>query len=153
MVLAIYAMAMAVVEAAVVVYLRKLYYPAGFDISSVADLTALPWPILKIELWREAATIVMLMAVSFLAFADWRKKVAAFILTFAVWDLGYYLFLYFFLKWPPSFTTMDVYFLIPWPWVGPVWIPIVLFSVLAVASLRWFYKIGENGPQSSSPNQ
>lgn len=135
--LAIYALAMAVLEAAVVVYLRELYYPAGFSISSVADLSALPGPILKIELWREAATMVILAVVSFLAVGGWRGRIAAFIWTFSLWDLGYYFFLYLFLKWPPSLTTMDVYFLIPWPWVGPVWIPLAIFGLLAIASFKF----------------
>ena len=59
---AVYAAAMALAEAAVVVYLRELYYPAGFFIQAAADLQVIPWKIFRVEIWREAATIVMLAA-------------------------------------------------------------------------------------------
>lgn len=133
--LGVYAVAMALVEAAIVVYLRELYYPLGFFIQSAADLTVIPLHILKVELWREAATILMLAAVGYLAFSAARYRLTAFIFAFSLWDLAYYLFLYFFLSWPPSLKTLDVYFLIPWPWLGPVWLPLVLFSISAITSL------------------
>ena len=133
----LYAIAMALVESAVVVYLRELYYPGGFFIQSVADLAVMSPRILNVELWREAATILMLAAVGYLAFNDFRKRVAAFFLAFSIWDLAYYFFLYLFLRWPPSLTTFDVYFLIPWPWIGPAWFPLALFGLLTTGSL-WF---------------
>lgn len=134
--LTIFGVAMAFLEAAVVVYLRALYYPAGFLIHSVADLAALPPSILTTELWREAATITMLAAVAYLARETWRYRATAFVFLFALWDLSYYCFLYILLGWPPSFTTFDVYFLIPRPWVGPVGFPITLFIILGVWA--WF---------------
>ncbi len=133
--LAVYAIAMAMVEAAVVIYLRALYYPSGFFIKSAADLAVMPPDILKVELWREAATIVMLLSVGFLSFSTWRHRVLAFLFTFSIWDLFYYLFLFIFLGWPPSFSTLDMYFLIPWPWVGPVWFPVALFIAVGTFSL------------------
>lgn len=136
-VLAIYAIAMALVEAAVVIYLRELYYPGGFVIKSAADLAVMPAWILNIELWREAATIVMLSAVGYLAFQRIKDKFWSFVLAFSIWDIFYYLFLYVFLKWPSSFFTLDVYFLIPFTWVGPVWFPLALFSLLSIVSF-WF---------------
>ena len=135
--LAIYAGAMAVVEAAAVVYLRELYYPSGFFISSSADLSVLPAHILNVELWRETATIIMLSAVAYLAFITRKLRLLAFLWAFAVWDLAYYLFLYLFLKWPPTLGAMDVYFLIPRVWIGPVWLPLTLSSIAAISSL-WF---------------
>ncbi len=134
-VIAVYAAAMAMVEAAVVVYLRELYYPLGFFIQSAADLEVIPLHILKVELWREAATILMLAAVGYLAFSAPKYRLLAFAFAFSLWDLAYYLFLYIFLRWPPALGTMDVYFLIPWPWIGPVWFPVTLFIVSAIASL------------------
>ncbi|MFY9462362.1 MAG: hypothetical protein WAP51_04130 [Candidatus Sungiibacteriota bacterium] len=135
--LSIYAVAMALVEAAVVVYLRELYYPLGFFIRSAADLEVIPLHILNVELWREAATIFMLAAVSYLAFSAAKYRLLAFIFAFSLWDLAYYLFLYLFLRWPPGLMTLDVYFLIPWPWIGPVWLPLILFSFSAITSF-WF---------------
>ena len=143
-VLLAYAVAMGLVEAAVVIYLRELYYPAGFFVKTAADLKIIPWDILRVEIWREVATIIMLVAASSLAFNRLKEKVWAFILAFSIWDLFYYLFLYIFLRWPPSLGTTDVYFLIPWPWIGPVWIPLLLFGVLGIISLRQILKSYES---------
>lgn len=131
----VYAVAMALVEASAVVYLRELYYPGGFLIKSAADLEMMPANILKIEIWREAATLIMLATVGYLAFRKIKEKFLAFVFAFSVWDIFYYIFLYIFLGWPQSFKTIDVYFLIPRPWIGPVWFPLVLFIVLGAVSL------------------
>src|SRR3989344_4002889 len=139
--LAAYALAMALVEAAVVVYLRELYYPKGFFIQTAADLQVIQWKIMRVEIWREIATIIMLAAVSFLAFERLKEKLWAFIFAFSLWDIGYYLFLYVFLRWPPSLGATDVYFLIPQPWIGPVWFPILLFSTLGIISFWQLLKM------------
>ena len=144
--LAVYALAMALVEAAVVVYLRELYYPKGFFIQTAADLQIIPWKILRVEMWREAATIVMLAAVSFLAFDRLKEKLWVFIFAFSLWDIGYYLFLYTFLRWPPSLAALDVYFLIPSAWIGPVWFPLLIFSLLGVIS---FWKLFPSSEKKS----
>ena len=132
----IYAIAMALVEAAVVIYLRDLYYPSGFLIHQVVDLSQLSPRNVIVEVWREAATIVMLGAVAYLSYATLRLRFWALVWCFAIWDLGYYLFLYVFLRWPPSLTTQDVYFLIPRPWLGPVWVPITFFIILGAIAFR-----------------
>ena len=147
-VLAAYAFAMALAEAAVVVYLRELYYPQGFFIQTAADLQVIPWKILRVEIWREAATIIMLAAVCFLAFGRMKEKLWAFVFAFSLWDIGYYLFLYIFLRWPPSLGATDVYFLIPWPWIGPVWFPLLLFGILGIISFRQLLKSLSYGSQS-----
>ncbi len=140
-VLAIYATAMALIEAAVVVYLRELYYPEGFSIRTAADLQVIPWKILRVEIWREVATIIMLAAVGFVAFDRAKEKLWAFIWAFSLWDLAYYLFLYIFLRWPLSLGTIDVYFLIPRPLIGPVWFPLLLFGILGIISFRQLLKL------------
>lgn len=139
--LSAYAIAMAFVETAVVIYLRELYYPGGFFVRAAADLRVIPWEILRVELWREAATMVMLAAVGFLAFDKAKEKFWAFVFAFSLWDLFYYLFLYVFLRWPSSLSTTDVYFLIPRPWIGPVWFPLLLFGILGAVSLRKLLKL------------
>ena len=136
--LAIYATAMALVEAVVVVYLRELYYPNGSFIRAATDIRVIPWEILRVEMWRELATMIMLAAVSFLAFDRLKERLWAFVFTFSFWDVGYYLFLYVFLRWPPSLATIDVYFLIPFVWVGPVWFPLLVFGILGSVS---FWKL------------
>jgi hypothetical protein len=49
---------------------------------------------------------------------------------FGVWDIGYYAWLWVFSGWPPSVGTWDLLFLIPAPWAGPVWEPIVVSAAL-----------------------
>src|SRR3989338_7193802 len=82
-----YALAMALVEAAVVVYLRELYYPNGFFIKSAQDLAVMPAQILRVELWREAATIIMLAIVGFLLFYKIKEKLWAFVFAISLWQL------------------------------------------------------------------
>lgn len=136
----VYALAMALLEAAVVIYLRELYYPAGFLIRTASDISIIPPRILNVELWREAVTIIMLLAVAYLAYDSWKNKFLAFLFAFSVWDIAYYLFLYVFLRWPSSPSTLDIYFLIPRPWIGPVWFPLVLFGIITIFTLRLLIK-------------
>jgi len=46
-----------------------------------------------------------------------------------------YFSLYLLIKWLPNFKTMDVIFLIPRPWIAPVWIPIGISSIIIIAVL------------------
>ena len=132
--LAAFAVAMAYVEAAVVAYLRLLYYPEGFSIGGVASLQCIPPAVLAIEIGREAATIVMLAAVAFLsAGRNWWRRLAHFMWAFALWDIFYYVWLYVLLKWPSGPMTIDVLFLIPRPWIAPVLVP-VLASLLMIGA-------------------
>ena len=55
-------------------------------------------------------------------------------LEFAFWDIFYYVGLGLIIRWPPSVLMQDVLFLIPTPWIAPVWFP-VLVSVLAIAAV------------------
>jgi hypothetical protein len=125
-----YAAAMAWVEAAVVVYLRRLYYPD--DPLAIFPLCIWPMRDLLVELAREAATIVMIIAVALLAVPGRVRRTAAFLFVFGVWDLCYYLWLKVALGWPASWTEWDILFLIPWPWLAPWVAPAVvaLFFVL-----------------------
>lgn len=127
--LAVYSLAMAFVESAVVVYLRTLY-------PSVRWSTAVPFSevIYRTEVIREAATIVMLLAVAYIAFRGWWMRAFTFVWIFAIWDLFYYVFLKAIIGWPQSFATTDVLFLIPAPWIAPVWLPIGLSSVAIVGT-------------------
>jgi hypothetical protein len=117
-----FAIAMAYVESAIVVYLRRLYYgeQAGFPF----PLVILDVPTLLLELGREACTIVMLATVGIAAGRTKVGKFAFFLFLFGVWDIFYYVWLKVFLDWPPSLLSWDVLFLIPVPWVGPVLAPV-----------------------------
>jgi hypothetical protein len=86
---------------------------------------------------RETATIIMLVIIAYLTGVSWVEKGIFFLWTFAFWDLFYYLSLYILIKWPPKLTTIDVLFLIPKPWIAPVWFPlgISLLTILIITLL------------------
>jgi hypothetical protein len=130
--LTIYAVAMAYVESAVVVYLRALYYPHGFDL----PLLPMPPAMVTIETGREAATLIMLLGVAALASADRWEWFLAFCVSFGVWDIFYYAWLWIFVRWPPSLFAWDLLFLIPVPWIGPVLAPVLVSGALVAGSLR-----------------
>ena len=121
--LALFGVAMAHLEGVVVVYLRKALGLLDSE-SNKESLDKFPSWYYKIEMTREAATIIMLLVIAYLAGETWIEKGICFLWTFAFWDLFYYLSLYILIKWPPSLTTIDVLFLIPKPWIAPVWFPI-----------------------------
>ena len=58
--LTVFAVAMGFLEAAVVVYLRELYYPGGFEFP-IVQITP---KIVVVEIVREFTTLVMLFAVA-----------------------------------------------------------------------------------------
>lgn len=128
----VFAAAMALLESAVVIYLRALMYPEGFGF----PLKMLNQGLAVVELSREAATIVMLVMIGVFIGGNRNQKLAYFLFGFAVWDIFYYVFLKIFLNWPESLLTWDVLFLIPMMWVGPVWAPILLSFTMMV--LAWF---------------
>lgn len=113
------------IEAAVVYYLRKLCYPSGFFFPLV--LPSLN--IIGVEIAREVATIFLLLSFSFLIDKG-IKKWGYFCIVFGIWDIFYYVFLFILLKWPPSFFTYDILFLIPVAWVSPVLCPLMVSSIL-----------------------
>ncbi len=119
--LTIFAIAMAFLEAIVVVYLRQIFYPQGFSF----PLNPLTPRIISIEWLREIATIVMLVSVGIIAGKNNLQKFAWFLFSFGVWDIFYYVGLKLLLDWPSSFFTWDILFLIPVVWVGPVLAPVI----------------------------
>lgn len=132
--LVLYALAMALVEAAVVVHLRHLYYPA--DPRALFPLQLLSHADLALELARELATVAMILAVAALAERGAVRRFAAFVFVFGLWDLAYYGWLELFLGWPREWLEWDVLFLIPWPWFGP-WLAPASIAVLFTAWGGW----------------
>ncbi|MCL5267488.1 MAG: hypothetical protein M1469_05230 [Bacteroidetes bacterium] len=130
--ISVYAIAMAYVESAVVVYLREMIFGS---VSEVFPLKYLQPNLALIEIGREAATIIMLLAVGALAGRNRFQKWMFFIYAFALWDIFYYVFLRLIIGWPGSFLSFDILFLIPIAWIGPVLSPVLVSLLLAVASL------------------
>ena len=81
---AVFSVAMAFVEAVVVVYLRRIFYPDGFVFPlRVLDLSDSGGWLLLVETCRELATLVMLTAVAVLSGQSWVDRWAYFLLAFA----------------------------------------------------------------------
>ena len=131
---ALFGIAFGFVEAAVVVYLRAA--TGLWPETQVNALVVVPESLLRIECFREAATIIMLGANAILVGQRIKEKAVAFLWTFAFWDIFYYVWLRLTIGWPGSFLDSDVLFLIPVPWVAQVWFPILISSLTAL--VIWF---------------
>ena len=146
--LAVFAAAFGFVEAAVVVYLRAAvgllpgytgtlsqlqHSSQGYH--QEQSISEFPQSLLTIELYREAATMVMLISAALLAASGTSARWAAFLWIFALWDIAYYAGLWATVRWPASLTDLDVLFLIPVPWIAQVWFPLLVsaLTVLAIA--------------------
>ena len=141
---ALFAIGFGVVEGAVVVYLRGALslLGGGGPVPDTAQLNAIlasPTPemlrLFKLEVAREAATILMLVTLALLAADRARERWAVFLWCFAIWDLTYYAALWAVLRWPGSLLTEDVLFLIPAPWVSQVWFPMLVSGATVVIVL------------------
>ncbi|MGK9475258.1 thioredoxin family protein [Melioribacter sp. OK-6-Me] len=126
--LILFSIAMAYLEASVVVYLRKIYYPDGFNF----PLKQIETKMLIIEIGREIATILMIVSIAYIFGTNLRKRFITFLLVFGIWDIFYYVWLKILINWPLSLLDDDLLFLIPVPWVSPVIAPVIvsLFFIL-----------------------
>ena len=126
----VFAGAFAWVEAAAVTYLRV-------HLGRVVPYQTNPLPIAnslgEIELAREAATLIILLTMGWLAGRDTRTRFAYTALAFGVWDILYYAFLWIHLGWPRTLTDWDVLFLLPLPWWGPVLAPMLIAALMFFA--------------------
>ncbi len=152
----IFGVVFAYVESAVVVYLRHLLSASYSEIGKGEILLILPGiaflqpqtaleviknsSILSVEKVREAVTLVMLAVVSSMSSKDFKKIIAFFFLSFGIWDIFYYIFLRLIINWPTKFTDIDVFFLLPVPWVGPVFVPIIISLGMVFLSLIYLKK-------------
>ena len=134
---AAFAAAFGFVEAACVDYLRgnlpDLQPLQATDLANPQAIHMLPAPLLKTETFREAATMIMLLAVPCLGAAKARERWALFLWCFAIWDLVYYLGLRATIHWPTSLRDLDVLFLIPQPWFAEVWYPVAVSAATMTA--------------------
>jgi hypothetical protein len=142
--LILFGIAFGYVEAAVVVYLRQLGEPiragAGLPPSTIFPLTTIQQVgpqirTLRIELGREAATLLMLAAAAWAVATDARRWLAAFSLAFGVWDLAFYGWLRVLIGWPESLRTWDLLFLLPVPWAAPVLAPVIVAGSLTFGGI------------------
>ncbi|MDA8410102.1 MAG: hypothetical protein M0001_06885 [Treponema sp.] len=127
----LYAVAMAYLEAAVVVYLRRIYgIGASILVAPVFD------PLISaVEGGRELATLVMLLTVGLLSGRDFRGRLGYFLFAFGVWDIFYYVWLRLLIGWPTSPLDVDLLFLLPLPWWGPVLAPCLIAGLMSLVGL------------------
>lgn len=127
----LFAIAMGLLEAICVVYLRQILLPPDGSLNNIAfsnfDFT--------IEVIREITTLVMLLTIAILAAYNWRTRLAMFFLAFGIWDIFYYIGLKIFLDWPATILEWDALFLVPVNWYGPVLAPVLISVYFIIVSI------------------
>jgi hypothetical protein len=139
----IFALSMAFFESSIVVYLREIYYPEGFDF----PLKEMSQHLVTTEFIRELASIIMIISVAGISFRTFYKRFASFLFIFAIWDIFYYVFLKLLLDWPESLLEWDILFLIPVTWTGPVITPVFMSVLMIVLSFIIFLFSDRNNEQ------
>ncbi len=137
----IFSIAMGFFESAVVIYMREILYPGGFEF----PLATIEIDLAITEVIREAATLIMLLSIGILAGRTLPEKFAWFLYSFAIWDIFYYIFLKLLVGWPESLLTWDILFLVPITWIGPVISPVIValtMSLLALILIYYSHKTG-----------
>ncbi len=155
--LTIFSLAFALIEAAVVVYLRQIFPLESLqeiDPNRIEIFLKTPfivffknpekifgntW-IINLEKLREIATLVVIASISLISGKNKLEKFIHFFYIFSLWDLGYYLFLKIFLDWPKNIFDLDIFFLVPFGWLGPVILPLTFFSLTFLISLLFLMK-------------
>jgi len=138
--LTVFAVSMGFFESAIVIYLREIIYPDGFAF----PLQPIDRVLATTEIVREAFSLIMLLSVSILTGKSTITKFAYFLFSFAVWDIFYYIFLKMLINWPESLMTMDILFLLPVTWVGPVLAPLILSFLMILFALLILYSSARN---------
>jgi hypothetical protein len=133
-------MAMGHLEAVVVVYIRKILGIGELVDQSKELIASVPTDLIRIEISREVATIVMLVTLALLIEKNIWRRLSVFLWVFAIWDIFYYVGLKVLIGWPKSLTTLDCLFLIPIPWIAPVWLPLLVMTVFLIVSIWILHK-------------
>ncbi len=122
-----YAVAMAFLEAVVVVYLRGLLQITNDHVALGSYFT--------LEIWREVATLVMLVSIGWLAGRQRHDRLAYGLFAFGMWDIFYYAWLKVLVDWPATLLDWDVLFLVPLRWWGPVLAPMLIAALICVTAV------------------
>jgi len=127
----LFAIAMAYVESATVVYIRRIYGISDL----LLDIPPFDPVLAPIEVGRELATLVMLLAVGWAVGKTIQSRISYTFIIFGVWDIFYYIWLWVFIGWPNSLFAPDILFLIPLPWWGPVIAPVLIACLMIVGGI------------------
>lgn len=146
-IIVIFSIGLAFIEAVVVVYLRAIFYPEGFVFPLVGFMGDEHWiKFLRIETCREAATLVILFSSAWLFGKNLRTRLAYFLIIFAIWDIFYYIWLKILLGWPSSIMEWDILFLIPVPWAAPVLAPLILSLTMLIGAMAILHRESSGRP-------
>jgi len=138
--LTVFAVSMGFFESAIVIYLREIIYPDGFAF----PLQPVERGLATTEILREAFSLLMLLSVGILVGKSTTTRFAYFLYSFAIWDIFYYIFLKILINWPESLMTMDILFLLPVTWFGPVIAPVILSFLMILLALLILYFSARN---------
>jgi len=130
------------IESAVVVYLREIYFGGEFSFPLTVrwenDKRVFD-PLVHIEFGREIATIIILIAAGWITGRNRFQKFCFFMISFGIWDIFYYIWLYVMVRWPKSLMTWDLLFYVPLPWVGPIITPVLIAIAMVIAGSLIIY--------------
>ncbi len=130
------------VEAMIVVYLRRIlpvFDPSAFGTVDGFVNMLENYGVYRIEQIREMFTMLMLVTLSILAGKSYLERFAVFCISFAVWDIFYYIFLNIIIGWPTNLFDIDVLFLVPMPWVAPVILPVFISSLMIGTGVHIYF--------------
>jgi len=140
-------------EAATVTYIRIMYEPihqrlhpdrAPDDLFPLLNseqwATEAPPPARSpfLEVTREIATILGVVFVARAVMPTFRLGMAISFLMLGVIGWTYYLWLKLLTGWPHAVTDWDMIFLLPLPWIGPVWAALASYTAM-IAACAWFF--------------
>ncbi len=127
--LVLVAVTIGIVEASLVTVYRLWLDPRA----ELFPLLALPSAVSGLERAREAATLILLVSAAVLSAKLPSARFAAFLFLFGLWDLVYYATLRLTLDWPARLGDWDLLFLLPVPWLAPVYAPVsIALTMLGV---------------------
>jgi len=147
LIVALFSIAFAYIESAVVVYLRAIFHTEGFSFPlAIFDLDSLGRRLMLTEVGREAATLVLIWTGAWLFGKKTQERWAYFLIIFAVWDIFYYVWLKVLLDWPASIIDWDVLFLIPMIWASPVLYPVLVSLGMLVVAVAILWRNAKDQP-------
>ena len=136
----IFSISLGYFEAAVVVYLREIFYPDGFIFPlAIFSIDPIYKRLFITEIGREAASLILILTGACLFGRNRRQRIAYFLTIFAVWDIFYYVWLKVLLNWPASIMDWDILFLIPTTWASPVLAPVLCSLVMFLFAIIILY--------------
>lgn len=147
LIVALFSIAFAYIESAVVVYLRAIFHAEGFSFPlKIFDLDSLGRRLMLTEIGREAATLVLIWTGAWLFGQKTQERWAYFLMIFAVWDIFYYVWLKVLLNWPASIMDWDVLFLIPMVWASPVLYPVLVSLGMLMVAVAILWRNAQDQP-------